>query len=363
MGQHIFLSYSRKDKDIAQKIVQDLNKAGIDVWVDTQELKVGEPDWEQSVRDAIRKAYAVVLVVSLHINKSPYIRAELAIAEMYRCPIYPFWVAGKNWAECAPMALIGMQYADGRGSHYKKGVDNIIDAIRKLEPRLIVPEGSIPSRIFPNSDTSYGIRVLVVDDHNMVAKGLATLLLEFDDMVVIGEAADGEIAYKMCQNESVDVVLMDTIMPRMDGITATKKIRTISPATQVMMLTSFADKHYVQTAFEAGAISFLMKNISGDELANAIRRAHQGLSTLSPEAAQVLIKLSTRPPSPGHDLTEQELEILAYMIEGLNNREIGEHLTTSSSTVKKHVSSILSKLGTISRTQAVALAVEHKIIK
>lgn len=206
------------------------------------------------------------------------------------------------------------------------------------------------------------IKVMVVDDHNMVRKGLSTLLQEFDDLDVVGEAADGEIALNACTHNCPDVVLMDMIMPRMDGVTATERIRAVCPNTQIIALTSFGDENNVQAALKAGAIGYLMKNISGDELANAIRRAHEGQSTLSPEAAQVLIKATTRPPSPGHDLTERELEVLALMIEGLNNREIGEHLIISSSTVKNHVSSILSKLGTISRTQAVALAVEHKII-
>lgn len=207
------------------------------------------------------------------------------------------------------------------------------------------------------------IRVLIVDDHNMVRKGLITLLEEFDDLMVMGEAGDGEMAVHACRESCPDVVLMDMMMPRMDGVTAIAKIRQVCPQTQLIALTSFSDETNVQNALKAGAISYLMKNISGDELANAIRRAHEGQSTLAPEAAQILIKATTRPPAPGHDLTERELEVLALMIEGLNNREIGERLIISSSTVKNHVSSILSKLGTTSRTQAVALAVEHKIIE
>lgn len=206
------------------------------------------------------------------------------------------------------------------------------------------------------------IRVLIVDDHNMVRKGLMTLLEEFDDLELVGEASDGEIALNTCREVCPDVVLMDMMMPRMDGVTAIEKIRKVCPQTQMIALTSFSDETNVQAALKAGAIGYLMKNVSGDELANAIRRAHAGQSTLAPEAAQILIKATTRPPAPGHDLTERELEVLALMIEGLNNREIGERLIISSSTVKNHVSSILSKLGTTSRTQAVALAVEHKII-
>jgi NarL family two-component system response regulator LiaR len=122
------------------------------------------------------------------------------------------------------------------------------------------------------------------------------------------------------------------------------------------------DDEHVQAALKAGAIGYIMKDVSGDDLANAIRRAHAGESTLSPQATQVLIKATTQPPALGHDLTDREREVLTLMIEGLNNREIGEELVISSSTVKNHVSSILSKMGTTSRTQAVALAVEHKIL-
>lgn len=206
------------------------------------------------------------------------------------------------------------------------------------------------------------ITVLIVDDHNMVRKGLSVLLGEFPDLAVAGEAADGEIAVEFCRRNCPDVVLMDMLMSRMDGITATRLIREVCPATQVIVLTSFNEDNQVQEALKAGAIGYLMKNISGDELATAIRRAHEGQSTLAPEAAQVLIRAAVQPPAPGHDLTEREREVLGLMIEGLNNREIGERLIISSSTVKNHVSSILSKLGTTTRTQAVALAVEHKML-
>lgn len=206
------------------------------------------------------------------------------------------------------------------------------------------------------------IRVLIADDHHMVRKGLLTLLEEFEDLTVVGEAGDGELAVNICRANCPDVVLMDMLMPRLDGIAATAQIRTACPHTQVIALTSLTDEAHVQDALKAGAIGYLLKNVSGDELANAIRRAHAGQSTLAPEAAQVLIRATTRPPALGHDLTERELEVLALMKEGLNNREIGERLIISSSTVKNHVSSILGKLGTTSRTQAVALAVEQKIV-
>jgi NarL family two-component system response regulator LiaR len=213
----------------------------------------------------------------------------------------------------------------------------------------------------PNTDAK--IRVMIVDDHNMVRKGLVVLLEEYNDLVVVAEAGDGEMAADLARSECPDVVLMDMIMPRMGGIEATQRIRANCPGTQVVALTSFNDERSVQDALKAGAIGYLMKNVSGDELAEAIRRAAEGQSTLAPEAAQVLIRATTRPPALGHDLTDRERQVLALMIEGLNNREIGERLVISSSTVKNHVSSILSKLDTTSRTQAVALAVEHKIME
>jgi len=206
------------------------------------------------------------------------------------------------------------------------------------------------------------IRVALADDHDMVRKGLSVLLEQFDDLEIVGEAKDGQAALDLCRRINPDVLLLDMIMPRMDGLQVINVIREQCPNTQVIALTSFGDQETVQKAIKGGAIGYLMKNVSGDELANAIRKAHQGQSTLSPEAAQVLIRATVQPPQIGHDLTEREREVLALMIEGLNNREIAEQLIISSSTVKNHVSSILSKLQTSSRTHAVALAVEHGII-
>ncbi len=207
------------------------------------------------------------------------------------------------------------------------------------------------------------IRVIVIDDHTMVRKGLIVLLENFPDIEVVGEGNNGQIAVDLVRTKQPDVVLMDMIMPRMDGVEATNAIRRGNPETQVIMLTSFSEEQKVQDALKAGAISYLMKNVSGDELATAIRRAYEGQSTLAPEAAQALIRFTTRPPAIGADLTERELEVLSLMTEGLNNREIAERLVISSSTVKNHVSNILEKLGSSSRTAAVALAIENKIIK
>lgn len=206
------------------------------------------------------------------------------------------------------------------------------------------------------------IRVLIVDDHDMVRKGLRVLLEDFEDLDVVADVGDGQLAVDLCRQNCVDVVLMDMVMPRMDGIEATARIRLHCPDTQVIVLTSFTNDDNVEKAFKAGAIGYLVKNISGGELAGAIRKAHVRQSTLAPEAAQALISATTRPKAVGYDLTDREREVLALMIEGLNNREIGERLYISGSTVKNHVSSILSKLATTSRTQAVAMAVENRIL-
>ena len=209
---------------------------------------------------------------------------------------------------------------------------------------------------------SQPIRVMLVDDHPMVRRGLATFLKVFDDFELAGEAADGEAAIQLCAQALPDVVLMDMVMPEMDGATATRAIRRQFPKVQVIALTSFKEEGLVEKALQAGAIGYLLKNVSADELAQAIRAAHAGRATLSPEAAQALVHAATQPPPPGHDLTERERAVLALMVEGLNNTQIAEKLVVSPSTIKSHVSNILSKLGVASRTEAVALAVRHRLI-
>jgi NarL family two-component system response regulator LiaR len=206
------------------------------------------------------------------------------------------------------------------------------------------------------------IRVLLVDDHAVVRSGLAAFLLAFDDMELVGEAGSGEEAVQVCERVQPDVVLMDLVMPGLDGAAATRAIRERCPGIQVIALTSFKEEDLVQRALQAGAISYLLKNVSASELAEAIRAAHVGRSTLAPEAAQALVQAATQSPPPGHDLTAREREVLALMVEGLNNREIAERLVVSQSTAKFHVSSILSKLGVESRTEAVALAVQHRLV-
>jgi NarL family two-component system response regulator LiaR len=207
------------------------------------------------------------------------------------------------------------------------------------------------------------IRVLLVDDHAVVRSGLSTFMVVYDDLELVGEASNGQEAIRKCEELHPDVVLMDLVMPEMDGASATQAIRERWPDIQVIALTSFPEEDLVQRALKAGALSYLLKNVSADELAHAIRAAHLGRSTLAPEAAQALIHAATHPASTlGNDLSPREREVLQLMVEGLNNPDIAERLVVSRSTVKFHVSSILSKLGVSSRTEAVALALQQKLV-
>jgi len=206
------------------------------------------------------------------------------------------------------------------------------------------------------------IRVMVVDDHAVVRSGLAAFLLVYDDMELVGEAEGGQEAVDQCEKVKPDVVLMDLVMPDVDGATATRAIRQRYPHMQVIALTSFREEELVQGALQAGAISYLLKNVSADELAEAIRSAYAGRPTLAPEAAEALIHAAAQPPKLGFDLTEREREVLALMVRGLNNLEIAERLVVSRSTVRFHVSNILSKLEAANRAEAVGLAVQHKLV-
>jgi NarL family two-component system response regulator LiaR len=186
---------------------------------------------------------------------------------------------------------------------------------------------------------------MLVDDHVMVRKGLATILKVFDDLILAGEAENGADAIRLCGELLPDVVLMDMVMPEMDGATATRIICQKYPQVRVIALTSFKEGELIKTALEAGAIAYLLKDVSAEDLARAIRAAYAGRATLSPEAAQVLVEASNQPPAPGLDLTEREREVLALMAEGLNNTQIAGRLTVSPSTIKSHVSNILGKIG------------------
>ena len=206
------------------------------------------------------------------------------------------------------------------------------------------------------------IRVLAVDDHELLRDGIRLSLLKYEDIELIGEARSGEDALQKCGQLLPDVVLMDMRLPRMDGIAATQAIKESYPEIQVLVLTSFVEKDLVQRAVQAGAVGYLTKGASKIEIAEAIRAAHAGKTTLSPEALQALIQATKEPAKVGTDLTRRQREVLKLMVIGLNNKEIGEKLFLSSSTVSYHVSEILSKLGAANRAEASALAVQNGLV-
>jgi NarL family two-component system response regulator LiaR len=206
------------------------------------------------------------------------------------------------------------------------------------------------------------IRVLVVDDHAVVRSGLAAFMSAFPEVELAGEAEDGERGVLLCNELRPDVVLMDLVMPGMDGIAATAAIHRSCPETQVIALTSFKDESLVQGALQAGAIGYLLKDATANELIQAICAAHEGRSTLSPEAVEALVRTTAQEPPLGHDLTPREREVLVLMADGLTNGEIAARLTISRSTARAHVSNILSKLGAASRGEAIAQALRHGLI-
>jgi NarL family two-component system response regulator LiaR len=203
---------------------------------------------------------------------------------------------------------------------------------------------------------------VIVDDHGVVRRGLAAYLRNEGDMELAGEARDGQEALQVCEQVQPDVVLMDLIMPELGGVAATRLIRKRLPGVQVIALTSFKEEDLVRDALEAGAISYLMKDVSGEDLAEAIRAAHKGRSILAPEAIQALVRQPEGSGSLGHDLTRREREVLALLIKGLTNQEIATRLEISYSTAKTHVSHILAKLGVSNRGEAIALAIQHNIV-
>lgn len=205
------------------------------------------------------------------------------------------------------------------------------------------------------------IKILLVDDHTVVRSGLSKFLMVNKDMKLVGEASDGAEAVQKVSLYKPDVVLMDLLMPGMDGITATREITRKYPQVKVIALTSFAEQNMVQGALQAGAVGYLQKNVSAKELGNAIRSACEGRMTLSPEAAQVLANSVAQPQIPGEQLTERERDVLRCMVDGLSNNEIAEKLVVSLGTVKFHVSNIFHKLGVDSRVEAVKLAIEQKL--
>jgi len=207
------------------------------------------------------------------------------------------------------------------------------------------------------------IHVLIVDDHPMVRGGLKSFILAYDWMEPVGEAQNGAEAVEFCATHDVDVVLMDMVMPLMDGSEATRRILELGKPVKVIVLTSFHERDLVQRAMKAGATSYLMKNVTAEELAEAVRAAHGGFSTLSPEATKVLLHADPQKPSAGFYLTDREKEVLALLIKGETNLEISEHLFVSLPTVKYHLTSLFSKLGAKNRVEVVTIALKNHLVE
>jgi NarL family two-component system response regulator LiaR len=209
------------------------------------------------------------------------------------------------------------------------------------------------------------ITIVIVDDHTIVRQGLRTYLDLQPDLKVVGEAADGQQAVKLVRDQLPDIVLMDLVMPNMNGVDATRAVTSISPSTRVIVLTSFSEDEQVFASIKAGAQGYLMKDVLPQDLVRAIRTVHRGEAQLDPEIARKLMQefSNPQPATPKHDLTERELEVLALISQGKSNKEISEDLVLSEKTVKTHVSNILQKLHLSDRTQAAVYALRQRIVE
>jgi two-component system, NarL family, response regulator LiaR len=211
------------------------------------------------------------------------------------------------------------------------------------------------------------ITVMIVDDHEMVRRGACSYLEAQSDISVVAQASSGEEAIKLAQEFIPDVVLMDLVMPGMDGVEATRGVKNVSPRTQIIILTSFHQDEYIFPALQAGAISFLLKDVKATELLEAIRRAARGEATLHPRiAARVIKTFRSQEPdqaTPFTTLTEREMDVLKLIAKGCSNEKIAEQLVISVGTVKGHVSNILSKLHLVDRAQAAAYAWQEGIVR
>lgn len=210
--------------------------------------------------------------------------------------------------------------------------------------------------------TNTMIRVLIVDDHAVVRSGLRRFLAGCEDLALVGEAESGAEAIRLAQSLCPDVVLMDLRMPGIDGVTATRELRAKCPTVRVIILTSFAEDGMVQSALQAGAMGYLLKNVTSTELANAIRAAFAGRITLSNEATAVLVRSITQPAAPVCELTARERDVLALMVEGLSNQGIADRLYLSLGTVKFHSGNIYAKLGVENRVAAVSMAIQLGLV-
>ena len=206
------------------------------------------------------------------------------------------------------------------------------------------------------------IRVAIADDHQMVRAGLSVLLESFDDLELVGEADCGEAVLELCETSRPDVILMDLVMPRMDGVTATRLVRSRFTNIKIIALTSFDEPKMMTRALEAGANGFLFKTTTIDELADAIRMVFSGKQVIAPEALSALITREQEIGQLTEQLTGRESQVLKLLIEGLNNQQIADTMIISLSTVKTHISHIYAKLGATNRVEAARIAYERGLI-
>ena len=205
------------------------------------------------------------------------------------------------------------------------------------------------------------IRVLIADDHFVVRQGLATLLVPRNGMQVVGEAATGAEAVELAHTLQPDVILMDMIMPELDGAAAIARIKAQNPAARILVLTSFGEREKVAAAIQAGAVGYLLKDSSPDDLFAAIRSVHRGNLVIPQELAKELMQ--PQPPAPtASQFTARELDVLRLLVQGKSNPEIGQALFISATTVRSHVTSILTKLNVANRTQAALVAQERQLV-
>lgn len=208
------------------------------------------------------------------------------------------------------------------------------------------------------------IRIMLIDDHEIVREGLQTLLVEEDDLAVVGQASNGVQGLRMALELVPDVILLDLVMPEMDGLQTLHELREAGVESRVIILTSYTDDQHVQPAINAGAIGYLHKNVMKAELLHAIRMAAQGKPALDTAAQDALIRHSRgeNPPTATGTLTARELEVLKLVAQGMSNKEIALALNLTEGTVKGYVSAVLAKIGVADRTQAALYAVKHKLV-
>lgn len=204
------------------------------------------------------------------------------------------------------------------------------------------------------------IRIVIADDHDMLRKGISAFLDTNPDFELVGEATTGLEAVELCDTFTPDVVLMDLLMPELDGVSAIRQVRASHPQLQIIALSSFSERELIESALEAGANSYLLKNVSSEKLAEAIRFAYQGMATMSPEITPILFQKEAA--QTDFHLTSRELDVLTLLVDGFTNAEIAYRLKISKFTVKNHVSHILTKLGVSSRTEAVRVSIQNRLV-